>query len=87
MELPIEDFTIVVNGIEIQLKDISYLNEFKAMYSDIAKEYDLAFIPFFLEGVATNLDLNNDDLIHPNKKGYAYIIENNILPILEPLLI
>lgn len=39
-------------------------------------------MPFFLEGVALKGNLNQDDRIHPNKAGYAIVVEN-LLEILE----
>lgn len=63
-----------------------YVAEFKAMYPKIAADYELPFIPFFLEGVGGNPELNIEDRIHPNPEGYAKIVQNNIMPVLEPLL-
>ncbi len=34
------------------------------------------FIPFFLEGVATDPALNQADGIHPNREGVAVIVES-----------
>lgn len=56
-----------------------YGDEFKSIYSDLAKEYALEFYPFFLEGVAADPELNLDDGIHPNKKGIDVIV-SSILP-------
>jgi acyl-CoA thioesterase-1 len=63
-----------------------YQKEFDAIYPSLAKEYSLAFVPFFLEGVALQPELNNSDGIHPNKAGYEKIIKDTILPILLPIL-
>lgn len=54
-----------------------YRNDFKKVYDEIAKENSKIFlIPFFLEWVAGKKDLNIEDMIHPNSKGYAIIVEN-----------
>ena len=45
----------------------------------------MIFYPFFLEGVATDPDLNQPDGIHPNAAGVAEIVER-ILPRVEELL-
>jgi acyl-CoA thioesterase-1 len=45
----------------------------------------VAFVPFFLEGVAGIPQLNNADGIHPNAAG-AKIIEQTIWRVLEPML-
>jgi acyl-CoA thioesterase-1 len=42
-------------------------------------------VPFLLEGVALNADLNGDDEIHPNAAG-ARRIADNVWPYLEPLV-
>ena len=47
---------------------------------------NLTLIPFFLEGVGGDRELNQADAIHPTKEGYEIIVNNNILPILEPKL-
>ena len=51
----------------------------------IAREHDVIFYPFFLDGVATQRDLNQADGIHPNEKGVEIVVRN-ILPSVEQLL-
>lgn len=53
-----------------------YAAAFDSMYWDIAREHDILFYPFFLEGVATNPDLNQEDGIHPNREGVAVIVNS-----------
>lgn len=53
-----------------------YISEFNEVYPRVAKEADILFMPFFLEGVATMQALNNADGIHPNEDGYTIITEN-----------
>lgn len=62
-----------------------YTAEFRKVFSDLARQHDVAFIPFYLEGVAGNAALNIADGIHPNAEGSA-IIERTIWRGLEPLL-
>ncbi len=62
-----------------------YVEEFDAIYLDLAKEFDVVFYPFFLEGVATDPNLNQDDRIHPNADGVRLIVEQ-ILPYVEELI-
>src|SRR3546814_9386299 len=38
-----------------------YGDRFSAIYPDLADDYDVAFYPFFLEGVATVSDLRSDE--------------------------
>lgn len=56
-----------------------YTADFNRIYAEIAKEKGLIFMPFFLEGVATNPALNIEDGIHPNPQGYRVIVAN-LLP-------
>jgi acyl-CoA thioesterase-1 len=62
-----------------------YTAGFSNLYRELAREYDIPLIPFFLEGVATQPELNQDDGIHPTAAGYSRIVDN-ILPVLQPLL-
>ena len=63
-----------------------YKNDFDAIYPKISKKYNLLLIPFLLEGVALDPSLNQQDGIHPNKKGTIKISENikkSIIAILD----
>lgn len=62
-----------------------YAREFDAVFPEVAAKYDVAFYPFFLDGVAAEPSLNQPDGIHPNAAGVAVIVER-ILPHLVPLL-
>jgi acyl-CoA thioesterase-1 len=56
-----------------------YLERFNRIYPELAAEYELLFIPFFLEGVAMQPELNQADAIHPNEAGYR-VITGNLYP-------
>ncbi len=60
-----------------------YQQEFDRIYPELAARYDLAFYPFFLEGVAAVPTLNQDDAIHPNKEGVAVIVKKMIPALLS----
>jgi acyl-CoA thioesterase-1 len=62
-----------------------YTSEFRKAFRDLADEHDVAFVPFFLEGVAGNPALNNADGLHPNADG-ARIIEQTLWRALEPVI-
>jgi acyl-CoA thioesterase-1 len=51
----------------------------------VASIQQIPLIPFFLEGVAGKSVLNEADGLHPNKEGYAKIVER-IAPQVENLL-
>ena len=54
----------------------NYTRAFEALYAELASEYDVIFIPFFLEGVAADPVLNQSDGIHPNSAGYRKIVDH-----------
>lgn len=62
-----------------------YAEEFDGVFPRLAEEHDVVFYPFFLEGVATDPELNQPDGIHPNAAGVAEIVEG-ILPRVKELL-
>ncbi|MEM7198110.1 MAG: GDSL-type esterase/lipase family protein, partial [Pseudomonadota bacterium] len=62
-----------------------YGAEFNSIYPDLAAQYNLAFYPFFLEGVAAKETYNQSDGIHPNGRGVEIIVEN-IAPYVVGLL-
>lgn len=62
-----------------------YTRAFRQVYIDLAKEYDVRFVPFLLLGVAGNPSLNQGDGIHPNARGAA-IVADLVWAELEPLL-
>jgi acyl-CoA thioesterase-1 len=53
-----------------------YVNEFNRIYPNLAKIYKVSFYPFFLKDVVLVPSLNQNDMIHPNKKGVKKIVEN-----------
>jgi len=55
---------------------LRYAQQFNGIYPKLAKEYNLALVPFLLEGVAGRVDLNLQDGIHPNKKGHEVLTDN-----------
>ena len=62
-----------------------YGDRFVAVYERLAEEYDVVFYPFFLDGVAGDPALNQDDRIHPNEAGVDIIVER-IAPFVTQLV-
>ena len=60
-----------------------YQSQFDRIYPELAKKYDLIFMPFLLDGVALDKKYLQADYKHPNAQGikimasnlYPYIIE------------
>jgi len=63
----------------------TYSKEFGEIYPDLARKNNAALIPFLLEGVAGNPDLNLPDGIHPNVEGHQ-IVADNVWKALKPFL-
>ncbi|UBQ06800.1 arylesterase [Tepidimonas taiwanensis] len=56
-----------------------YRAEFRALYTDLAREENTAVVPFFLAGVADRPDAGQhfqDDRIHPNERAQPRLRDN-----------
>ncbi|MEM1297258.1 MAG: arylesterase [Verrucomicrobiota bacterium] len=62
-----------------------YVSRFKALFPMIAEKNKLVLIPFLLEGVAGDPELNLPDYIHPNEDGQKIIAET-VWAAIQPLL-
>ena len=62
-----------------------YAKTFEIIYRQLSENNDIPLIPFLLEGVAGNPELNLEDGMHPNPVGQK-IVANNVWKVLEPLL-
>jgi acyl-CoA thioesterase-1 len=51
-----------------------YVDRFNAIYVDLAKTYDAALYPFFLDGVIMDRTLMLPDHVHPNPRGIDIIV-------------
>lgn len=58
---------------------------FNSIYPQLARKYEVALDPFFLQGVATVEALNQADGIHPNAQGVAIIVNRLVPPIVKLL--
>ena len=77
---------IILAGMKIPLNyGEAYTQEFESMYGELADQFQIPLIPFFLEGVAAQRELNQGDGIHPTGEGYAFVTEN-VWRVLEPML-
>ena len=62
-----------------------YSTDFRTAYTELAKNNNMALIPFLLEGVGGVRSLNQQDGIHPNVEG-AKIVADNVWKILKGLM-
>jgi acyl-CoA thioesterase I len=62
-----------------------YAIDFPRLFERLAARYDVPLVPFILQGVALNPDLNGPDGIHPNAAG-ARRIADTVWPFLEAMV-
>lgn len=64
---------------------VEYGDSFRNIYPTLAEKNNLSLIPFLLDGVAGNPDLNLEDGIHPTPEGHQ-ILSETVWKVLEPIL-
>ncbi|OEU74933.1 MAG: arylesterase [Desulfuromonadales bacterium C00003093] len=62
-----------------------YYTRFDRIYPQLARQHNVPFYPFFLDGVAGNPGLNQTDGIHPTAAGVEIMVQG-ILPLVEETL-
>lgn len=63
----------------------TYTSRFREIYTELSNENDVSFMPFILEGVAGDPDLNQSDGIHPTEAGHR-VVADDLWEYLRPLL-
>lgn len=63
----------------------AYGEEFRSVYSRLAKEFAVPLHDFFLDGVAARPEFNQSDGMHPNAAGVTVVVAN-MMPRLQPWL-
>lgn len=78
--------TVVLAGMEAPTNSgPEYRKEVHDAYRALAAQYQMPFIPFFLEGVVQSEKLIQEDLSHPNHEG-AKVLAQTVFEVLKPLL-
>jgi acyl-CoA thioesterase-1 len=78
--------SIIIAG--IQLPDFSsddYVGAFGEIFAALAEKNRATLIPYLLEGVGGNPELNQWDRVHPNAAGQR-ILADNVWRVLQPML-
>ena len=78
--------TIILAGMQIPPnlgKD--YTEEFRNIFPELAEEENIELIPFILEGVAGDPELNQQDGVHPTAEAQPILVEN-VWEVLGPIL-
>jgi acyl-CoA thioesterase-1 len=63
----------------------AYTKAFHDLYGDLARRHRLPLVPFFLDGIALDDSLMQEDGLHPNVVGQPRLLEQ-VWPMLKPLL-
>ncbi|MGB3918687.1 arylesterase [Thiothrix litoralis] len=63
----------------------TFTDKFDAVYTDLAKEYELPLVPFLLAGVAEDWDLMQADGLHPTAEAEPKVLDN-VWAVLEGVL-
>ena len=78
--------TVIVLGMKIPPNyGTVYSQAFEKNYTVVCKQYKVACMPFFLEGIAGNKKLMQADLVHPNAKAQSILL-NNAYPYIKGAL-
>lgn len=62
-----------------------FARDFRALFQELAEQDGLPLVPFLLEGVAADRQLNQADGVHPNAEGQRVVAEN-VWRVLEGVL-
>ena len=53
-----------------------YTQAFENVYRELAAQHGIPWIEFFMEGIALNPELMQDDGIHPNAEAQPLLLDN-----------
>ncbi|MGI9234655.1 MAG: arylesterase [Woeseiaceae bacterium] len=68
---------VVLLGIRIPTNyGAKYRTAFESVYRELADDYEVKWIEFFMEGVAMNDELLQADRIHPNSEAQPILLDN-----------
>ncbi|WDZ98255.1 arylesterase [Herbaspirillum sp. WKF16] len=62
-----------------------YTRRFSDMFQALAKQNKAPLVPFFMDGIAANMELFQADRIHPNEQAQPMLLDN-VWPHLKPLV-
>ena len=63
----------------------AYTRDFHQVFADVAGQYKLPLVPFFLDGIALDDGLMQEDGLHPNASAQPKLLAQ-VWPVLLPLL-
>jgi len=76
---------VIICGMQLpNYNDDDYVFAFGQIYADLAARNNATLIPYLLEGIGGDPNLNQSDHIHPNAAGQRILAEN-VRRVLEPI--
>ena len=76
---------VIIAGMQLpNYSEDAYVFAFGQIYADVAARNNATLIPYFLEGVGGDPNLNQADHVHPNAAGQKILAEN-VWRVLEPI--
>ena len=76
---------VIIAGMQLpNYTEDDYVFAFGQIYADLAAKNHAALIPYLLEGVGGDPNLNQPDRVHPNAAGQKILAEN-VWRVLEPI--
>jgi acyl-CoA thioesterase-1 len=63
----------------------TFIDTFRAIFPAVAEKRNALLIPFLLEGIGGEKDLNLPDGIHPNPEGH-HLVAENVWNFLQPVI-
>lgn len=71
------DAHVILTGIRLPPNyGAAYVEQFEAIYGELAEQYGLSLVPFMMEGVALDSAMMQGDGIHPNARAQPRLLEN-----------
>jgi len=76
---------VIIAGMKLpNFAEDDYVFAFGQIYADIAAKNNATLIPYFLQGVGGDPNLNQPDRVHPNAAGQKILAEN-VWRVLQPI--
>lgn len=80
------DVQIIIAGMQLPLfTSDPYIAAFGSLFAELAEKNHAALIPYFLEGIGGDPEMNLGDGIHPNAAGQR-LLADRVWRLLEPML-
>lgn len=81
-----QGMAVILAGMEVPPNyGLSYAENFRQVFADLAAGHDISLIPFLLKDVGGNPEMNQADGIHPNVQGHQVIARTVFPRVLEEI--